>query len=390
MHARLSPSQSGIWMTCPGAIPLIEKLGLRGTGTSIYADMGTAMHAVAERCLRDDLEVSGKWVGEEIEVGPASTVTITDEMIPIIAMFVDYVRSLPDNTYKAYELRVTPFAEHKIFGTADNVSIYEDDQNSMVLEIVDLKSGRTLVDVVKNTQLMIYAIGAYKELGTVFNVQRFRITIVQPIVGPPQSYEFDLEELLDFEQEVLKAIKRVKTEPNTFVPSEKACRWCDARAVCPAQQLLINELAAKDFKDLKSESTTDFGDLYRKSQIAKIAIKAIEEESLKRLVAGQKVSGFRLAPGSTRRSWGDTESLIADLSILVGRKRLSEVLDEPSTIRSPAQLEKVLAEIGLDMDLKPYLDQKDAPPTIVEETSNKPRWSSAASAVNDFSGFTKT
>lgn len=368
-------------MNCPGAIPLIEKLGLRGTGSNVYADMGTAMHTVAEECLTQNLPVSRNLIGRKVKVGPSSTITFVEDMIPIVTMFVNYIRKLPEGLL-LYEQKVEPFPELGIFGTADCIAIYYcDDLEDMVLEIVDLKTGRTPVDAAKNTQLMIYAIGAYRNFGRLFSVGKIRVTIVQPVIGPPQSYTFDTDELLDFEQDVLKAVRRVREEPNTFVPSEKACRWCEARAVCPAQQKIINELAAEEFRVL---AQPDLGALYRKAQIAKIAIKAIEEEVAKMLVAGKKVKGYRLAPGSTKRAWRKGDDVLRDLVAFLGR---GYIMTKPELI-SPAQLEKVLAELEIDFSLTPYLEEKTPQPIIVEETSDKPRWSSAESAKQDFLRFT--
>ena len=53
-HAKLSPSASSRWMTCPGSVHL--EPDIKGGDSSIYAEKGTAMHTVSDLCLTKGLE----------------------------------------------------------------------------------------------------------------------------------------------------------------------------------------------------------------------------------------------------------------------------------------------------------------------------------------------
>lgn len=377
VHARLSPSASHIWMTCPAAIPLAEKLKIKDSGPSIYADRGTAMHGVMEMCLTD-AKKPADFVGLKIEVQPGVTVTIDMEMAELVNHAVKYVNSLDADLFFCEE-KVEVNSEHGVFGTVDVIAVQED-----LLEIVDLKTGRGEVPAFRNPQLMIYAIGAYREFGQALGITRFRVTIVQPVVfDAPQSYDFDLEELLAFEKTVIDAIIRTQTHKDTFVPSEKACKWCRARFVCPAQQQMMNDLAAVDFATVDAKTPEDnLAEMYSKVSMVKETIKAIETEVFRRLMAGTKVTGYRLAPGSTTRAWDPDKlkKLERKLSALFD----SDIFLTEPAIKSPAQLESALKKQDTAFDFGDFLLKKDPPPNVVHETSKKPMWSSAASARSDF------
>jgi hypothetical protein len=62
-HARLSPSHSATWLTCPGALKLSE--GIEDTGSAFAAE-GTAAHELAARCLTLDCNAD-ELIGAEIE-----------------------------------------------------------------------------------------------------------------------------------------------------------------------------------------------------------------------------------------------------------------------------------------------------------------------------------
>ena len=385
VHARLSPSASHIWLTCSGAIPLIERLNLKDSGSSIYADRGTAMHTVMELCLTEGKRPKD-FVGLKLEPSPGVFITIDIEMAQIVDHAVKYVRSIESegDVYVLFcEEKVEVSHEHGIFGTVDVIVVHDG-----MLEIVDLKTGRTEVEAVKNTQLMLYAIGAYKEFGAPLGIDQFRVTIVQPLVySEPQSYDFDLKELLAFEAEVEVAILRTQTHKDTFVPSEKACRWCRARHVCPAQVQMVNELAAVEFKSIGKETPEpELGELFAKAKMVKATMKAVEAEVLRRLVEGRPVKGYRLAPGSLSREWDESklDKLEKTLDLLY-EERLYML---PPKLKSPAQLEKALKEAEEEFDFSEYLESgKTAPPSIVPESSKKPMWSSSDAARMDFAVY---
>jgi RecB family exonuclease len=83
-------------------------------------------------------------------------------MAELVQDYVDHVKSLVQGDKLMVEQRVdfTPFVdEADSFGTADVVIVRSDE-----VQVIDLKTGRTPVEVESNTQMMTYALGVLHEL----------------------------------------------------------------------------------------------------------------------------------------------------------------------------------------------------------------------------------
>ena len=61
---RLRPSASSRWIACPGSVKLCAQVPQRPSGEA--AQLGTAIHALAETCYQLDTDPM-KFIGEEIE-----------------------------------------------------------------------------------------------------------------------------------------------------------------------------------------------------------------------------------------------------------------------------------------------------------------------------------
>lgn len=196
-HARLSPSGSKRWFACPGSIALESEFG---NESSEYSDAGTAMHTVASMCLIEgkeaaDFEFEQIFVNDEGE--PQRTVEFTQSMVEIVQGYVDLVRSLAAGNEMHVEQRVeftrfvTPFyverpedvdpAIEKQFGTADAIILIDDlITGDTELFLIDLKTGFKYVEHENNSQLMLYALGAWDKYKEGRNITTVRCGIYQP------------------------------------------------------------------------------------------------------------------------------------------------------------------------------------------------------------------
>lgn len=65
------------------------------------------------------------------------------------------------------------------------------------MHIIDLKYGKGVpVSPVGNSQLMLYALGAYNSYGDIYNIETVTMHIVQPRVDNTDSYSMVLSDLL--------------------------------------------------------------------------------------------------------------------------------------------------------------------------------------------------
>lgn len=267
-HARLSPSGAHRWMHCPGSVVLED--GLTDDGNE-YSDEGTCAHAIAAACL-----VTGKkateLVGQRVVVAPHRTYEFRADMAPPVQKYVDDVRGYEvsdvptepgvysDKNEMHVEIDV-PIdhltGEEEATGRSDVVIITRD-QNE--IQGHDLKFGMGVrVEAFLNEQEMMYLLGALKKYDVMGEFKRARIVIHQPRLNSISEWDCTIEELLAFGEKVKVAAKRAtdmlnKVIPIELVPGEDQCRFCKAKATCPALARKVVETVGADFEVLATHT----------------------------------------------------------------------------------------------------------------------------------------
>jgi hypothetical protein len=262
-HAVWSASATARNWTCPGALTLSLQVP---ESTSIYADTGTAVHQISERCLRSGGDAS-EYLGT-IEKTKRHDIEITEELVMSAQTYIDYCR---EQIAKASDYWIEerfsladldpPF---EAGGTGDFTAYFG---NEEMLEIVDLKNGTGVVDAKGNPQMRSYALGALLKHPDL-NVQQVRTTIVQPRAfakgGAIRSETFHVADLIEWAAELLQAMGRSKQAAdayeacgsNSILLDEWADRWlipgkctfCPVEGKCPKLRKKALEAAAVFFE----------------------------------------------------------------------------------------------------------------------------------------------
>ena len=264
-HARLSPSASKRWMTCPGSVRLIESLNIPETFNR-YAAEGTVAHEIHENGL-----VAGNNAADYI--GSVMTVdgfkfTVNDNMADAVQTSLDYVRDrIAGHEEWGYtvELRVEVRASLEYLGipgldggTSDVVLLVWDGDTLIEIELIDYKHGAGVaVEAEHNTQALCYALGSAKPVEKHITANtNIRITISQPRAihreGPIRVWEVTAKELFNWEAGELVPKAEATLEPDApLVPSDDGCRFCKAAGQCPALYQRSQEVAIADFAEDK-------------------------------------------------------------------------------------------------------------------------------------------
>lgn len=134
------------------------------------------------------------------------------------------------------ETRVDPGAvigRTDFWGTADLIAA---DQNTGTLLVGDLKTGRGRVEVEFNDQLLSYAVGAEALLE--FTPHRIVLAVFQPPVYGNRAalWETTVDTLRDFSRYAGERARLTDASSVEPTPSDEACQWCPAKAVCPAHR----------------------------------------------------------------------------------------------------------------------------------------------------------
>lgn len=352
-HAKLSPSGSSRWLKCPGSVRLTADIN-RESGSA--AQRGTNIHQIGENLL----------IGKTIEIGQDVVVpgwhdnldtefVAEKDMVEEGKNYYDYVmkianRDIDSELIVEMKVDLTDIAPDT-FGHADAVVV-----ENNTLHIVDLKTGAGLVSAKENSQLMIYAYGAFQELELYHDIEKVNLHIVQDNArtGGDKSNDWILtvDELITWiEDEVKpKAIEALKDD-SECVPGETQCQWCDAASFCTALHKQAEETIGdifddvtepKQVKDLeqtvKIETAMEF---LKNAKLITLLIEAYEGRISRALLGGGQVPGYKLVKGVKHRKWTDEEEAYNKLK---GWCQIDEVA--PRKLVTPNQAEKILGSMS--------------------------------------------
>ena len=256
-HAKLSPSSSKRWMTCPGSVALIEKLAPKETPNR-YAAEGTVAHEVGEKCLLEN-KIPDDFLGLRFTVD-GFTFTVDDNMIEAVDEYVHYIRDRITHADTKVDMEVEVWCSLESLGlpgldggTSDTILI---NHGQRCIEVIDYKHGQGVaVDVENNTQAMHYGLGAAIEL-VISQDDDWDIvlTIVQPRAHHPdgriRSWHLTSNDLFEWQDnELIPAAQATQEDDAPLVPSEDGCRFCPVAGNCKALYNKTQDLAIADFKD---------------------------------------------------------------------------------------------------------------------------------------------
>lgn len=251
-HAKLSPSSSERWLTCPGSVRLIDALDVTDKGSRFAAE-GTAAHEVHEQCLKHEL-LASDFIGETIEAD-GYDIEVTEEMAEAVQQSLDYIAAnQPD------EMIVEKWVSLKHLGvpgldggTSDAILMNKQNKKITGIEVVDYKHGKGVkVYPRDNTQMMCYGSAVIHEIdpeGKAGNVN-ITLTVSQPRLNHIDSWTITRKELQKWIKDTLiPGGKRTLDEDAPLVPSDKGCRFCPVKPTCPALYEKTTELAVSEFEE---------------------------------------------------------------------------------------------------------------------------------------------
>ena len=357
-HARLSASGAHRWINCPGSVQAEE--GIKDAA-SPHAEEGTAAHELAELVLNEGGNCHA-WVGRQLVENNAWTVT--QEMADYVQQYVDYVAATPGT--QQYEQRVS-YADWvpEGFGTADAISI---DPASKTLYCIDLKYGKGVrVDADNNPQGMLYGLGAYNEIEGIYDIERVVIVIVQPRLDHISEWSISVDDLLRWGAWVSERAQETIGPDAKRVPGESQCRFCKAKATCPALYDFTTRIIASDFDNLDSpEHLSDerMAEVMSAKKLITGWLDAVESHITERLKAGDDFPGYKLVAGRSLRQWADEKE---------AEQALAEQLGDDAYERkllTPAKAEKALGKTKAKA-IKDLIVKPEGKPVLAPESDKR-------------------
>lgn len=237
VHAKLSASGAKRWMACPRSVALEAKFEEK---SSDFAEEGTQAHAMAESLLNYRLHPDKDFAVRAFAEFQKIYKEKDPEMFGYVMQYVEYCLDIYDQACLKEEDALACVEErldfsHIVpegFGTGD-FSVYTND----TLDIIDLKYGKGVkVEAVDNPQLRLYAIGAIKTIGWVYDIKKVRTHIVQPRLNHIDTEELTIDELMQWANDKVKPAARLAyNDEGQYNPTPEGCKFCKAKSICRAR-----------------------------------------------------------------------------------------------------------------------------------------------------------
>lgn len=391
-HSIFRPSYSATFLNCEGSlIP-----GLNADDFAGYdAAVGTVFH-----------EIMAEWQANgrpDNELGQLRTiinqhkdgsqdifnVVIDEDMFSFGEECLRRYEDIPGDRF--YETRVdisdiTPIPDQG--GTAD-LAICQ----LGFLDIIDWKYGTGVqVWAFRNTQILLYAWGFFREFDHLYAFHTIRLHIAQPRLGHFDVWEISRSDLIEFsvyaKQRMIEAW--VPNAPRR--PSPKACQWCRVRVDCAALEAARQAICDETFESMEPVthedqkaivafnspppsleppvrmSTMQLARILSYRKLMESWFKEAAETLISRGLGGEDLVYFKVVDGRSRRVYSDEDEAAERYQAL----GLSDEDIYSQKLKSPNQMEPVLRAIGVRGKLtKDYLRLLAPPqpgrPTLVPD-----------------------
>lgn len=401
-HAKLSPSDSARWISCPAAIRVDEQMreqGLLVDDESVYAREGTIAHALGEleasytfglTTRKSYLAARRQWLKEFHAEG------YTKEQLKEMEGYISEYVALIEERLERYpysrvllEQRLDTGVE-TCWGTSDVVIF-----SPQHVEIIDLKYGSGVpVDAEGNSQLRLYGLGALEAYGDLLGeTEKIFMTVFQPRAGngKPSTEELHPDDLRAWRDGVVRpaADAALHSENAKFGPSEKACRWCPAAGICRAR---IEKDTMEDFGDVLAEeepqpvqpeilSMEELARAFGRLNSIRAWCAAVEATALEAAYGqGKTLPGYKVVRSGGQRSIKDHAAAIQTLiDEGYGHTQVANV-----KAKGIGDLEKLLGKKRFEELLGKYVEKSAGREALVPEDDKREAISPTSEAAKDF------
>ena len=340
---------------------------------SRYAAEGTLAHSMAADYLENKPNPQDYLGGVNEEDG--FDFIVDQAMIDYVVDYAKLVREYAEGGELHIEQRLS-FSDSigvpDSFGTSDAVIVHPDR-----ITIIDLKYGMGVrVDAQENEQLMLYALAALEKFGVAYDFKEVVMVIHQPRLNHVSEYAVPVEHIQAFAERAREAAKKALFDNDpTYEAGEKQCKFCKAKAVCPALKAEVDAMTAdvakpEDFADLVQGDGKDLAEALKRVAVIEQWCAAVREEAERRLVAGETVPGFKLVAGRKgNRKWTDEEAV----EKLLHKSGIEYDAIFETKLASPTKIEKLLKSNSVLLDdVMKHTVRPDGKPSVVYATDQRP------------------
>ncbi len=380
-HARLSASSSHRWLECTPSVVLSEQFPLKKE--SGFMREGTMAHELGEFYLNhfsgayDGAQVSQKHT--ELQKECETKGFDFDEMVEKSAEYANYVIEI-FNKAKLEDPTTQLIVEQRIdlsewieggFGSNDAVIV-----SSKTLHVIDLKYGKGLrVDAHDNPQLKLYAAGAAQEYELSHpSIEKVVLHIVQPRLDHFDTYEIEIEELLDWcELEVMPKAKLAMAGEGECKAGDW-CRFCQVKPKCRAAHDHAMRIVPEQ-TDPRLLTTDELDTAISRTKFVTDWLSSVESYALNGILDGTVESkAFKVVEGRSVRKWGNEDAVF---------DKLHETYDTDdftnTKLKGIGDIEKLVGKKNFEGLLGTFVEKPKGKPTLAPIDSPKPAYQQISS-----------
>nr|DAZ53065.1 MAG TPA: Protein of unknown function (DUF2800) [Caudoviricetes sp.] len=366
-HALLSPSSSSRWLNCTPSARLAENAENK---SSVYAEEGTLFHEICEYCLAQ--WNAGVWepdpFGEELPELKDDHLThplFKQEMFRHARNYCDFVMNENYNLEKSdgvckmlleEKVDISEYAP-ECFGSVDCQLVGRD-----TLIIIDLKYGEGVkVYAERNTQMMLYALGAIKGKPS---IKTIRLVIAQVRLNHFDVWEISANDLLQWADKVLKPTAKKAFAGKGEQKMGDWCGFCPVKAQCRKQyEAVVNDFDRYEYPELLTED--EICDLIEKIDKYKGWLESVNKFVYDEALRGHKWKGYKLVAGRSSRVITDEEAIRQDL---LTKKYLEDEIFNIK-LKGIGDLEKLVGKKQFSALYGQYVKSKPGNPKLVPDSA---------------------
>lgn len=366
-HALLSPSSSSRWLNCTPSARLAENAEKK---SSVYAEEGTLFHEICEYCLAQ--WNAGVWepdpFGEELpelKDDHLMHLLFKQEMFKHARNYCDFVMNENYNLEKSdgackllleEKVDISEYAP-ECFGSVDCQLVGRD-----TLIVIDLKYGEGVkVYAERNTQLMLYALGAIKGKPS---IKTIRLVIAQVRLNHFDVWEISANDLLQWADKVLKPTAKKAFAGKGEQKMGDWCGFCPVKAQCRKQyEAVVSDFDKYEYPELLTED--EICDLIEKIDKYKGWLESVNKFVYDEALRGHKWKGYKLVAGRSSRVITDEEAIRQDL---LTKKYLDDEIFNIK-LKGIGDLEKLVGKKQFSALYGQYVKSKPGNPKLVPDSA---------------------
>lgn len=389
-HALLSASGASRWLKCTPSARLEDPFPSK---TSVHAEEGTLAHEFADIELKKSQGILTEQAYKAKLFELRSHDLYTDDMEDHVSVYTDHVLEQLSASKGG-----TLIIEEKVnfsayvpegYGTCDAIILpvvaqYLNPAEKYILKVTDLKYGKGVqVNAEDNSQLKLYALGAYLRYSLTHEIDVVRLTIVQPRLDHISTWDITIEGLLNWAQDELAPLAQKAFKGEGELKAGSHCRFCKVSPKCRALYEFNIEAAKMEFTDNNKPdnllSDDEMVKLYLQIPVIKEWITSVHTYMHDQALSGKTYKGLKLVEGRSNRIWKDQEKVIETLrdNIYPDKQIFTHKLNGITAI------EKLLGKVQFKEVLGGLWIKPPGKPSLVSDNDSRPSMGTE-SAIRDF------